>query len=97
MFRNRNTVFSSINGHSKRWMPLISGQFFFHRPNSGQSLIKNFHKKADTKLAGTLNNGYYFLHEIVNLGFFTLQIVDGPKVLETRIEKMTKLNGFSSI
>ena len=38
------TVFSPINGHSKRRTPLISGQFFFHRPNFGQSLIKNFLK-----------------------------------------------------
>ena len=38
------TVFSPIKGHSKRRTPLISGQFYFHRPNSGQSLIKNFLK-----------------------------------------------------
>ena len=38
------TVISPINGHSKRRTSLISGQFFFHRPNSGQNLIKNFEK-----------------------------------------------------
>ena len=38
------TIFSPINGHSKRWTPLIRGQFFFHRPNSGQSLIKHLLK-----------------------------------------------------
>ena len=37
-----NTVFSPINGHSKMRTPLISGQSFFHWPNSGQSLIKTF-------------------------------------------------------
>ena len=40
----RSTVFSPMNGHSKRRTPLISEQFFFHRPNSGQSLIKYFLK-----------------------------------------------------
>ena len=43
-FYEQRTVFSPINGHSKRRTPLISGQFFFHQPNSGQSLIKNFLK-----------------------------------------------------
>ena len=38
------TVFSPINGQSKRQTPLISGQFFFHWSNSGQSLLKNFLK-----------------------------------------------------
>ena len=38
------TVFSPINGHSKRRTPLISEQFAFHRVNSGQSLIKHFLK-----------------------------------------------------
>ena len=42
--RNVCTVFYPINGHSKTRTPLISGQFFFHRPNSGQSLIKSFLK-----------------------------------------------------
>ena len=41
---NLCTVFSAINGHSKRCTALIRGQFFFLRPNSGQSLIKNFPK-----------------------------------------------------
>ena len=45
----------------------------------------------------TLINGHYFLHEIVNLAFFSLQLADSPKFLETRIEKMTELNGFLSI
>ena len=40
----KDTVFSPINEHSKRPTTLISGQFFFHRPNFGQSLIKNFLK-----------------------------------------------------
>ena len=39
-----DTVFSPINEHSKRRTPLISGQVFFHRLNSDQSLIKNFLK-----------------------------------------------------
>ena len=43
-FAERATVFSPINGHSKTWTSLISGQFFFQRPNSGQSLIKNLLK-----------------------------------------------------
>ena len=38
------TVFSPINEHSKRRTPLISRTFLFHRPNSDQSLIKNFLK-----------------------------------------------------
>ena len=38
------TVFSPISGQSKRMTPLISGQFFFHRLNYGQSLIKKFLK-----------------------------------------------------
>ena len=38
------TVFCPINGHSKRQPLLISGQFFFHRPNSAQCLIKIFLK-----------------------------------------------------
>ena len=37
---NLGTVFSPINGHCKQLTPLISGQFLFHRPNSGQNLIK---------------------------------------------------------
>ena len=39
---HENTVFSLINGHSKRQTPLISGQYFFHRPFSGQSLSKKW-------------------------------------------------------
>ena len=42
--RNKATVFSPINRHSKRQTPLIKGQCYFHQPNSGQSLIKNFLK-----------------------------------------------------
>ena len=38
------TVLSPISGHSKKRTPLISGQFFFHRPFSSQSLIENFIK-----------------------------------------------------
>ena len=70
--RLMKTVFSPINGHSKRLTPLISGQSFFQRSNSGESLIKN-------------------------LAFFSLQLADSPKFLETTIEKITKLNGFLSI
>ena len=46
-------VFSPINGHSKRRTPLISGHFFFHWSNSGQSLIKNFLK------GGQVISGHY--------------------------------------
>ena len=38
------TLFSPISWHSKRRAPLISRQLLFHRPNSGQSLIKIFLK-----------------------------------------------------
>ena len=34
---------------------------------------------------------------MVNLAFFSLQLAGSPKLLETRIEKMTKLNGFLGI
>ena len=49
-----STVFSPINGHSKRRTPLIRGQFFFHRLNSGQSLIKNF-LKGEQVISGHFN------------------------------------------
>ena len=55
------TVFSPINGHFKRGTPLISEQFVFHQPNSGQILIKKLSKKR---------TGNYSLYEIVNLAFF---------------------------
>ena len=42
----------------------------------------------------SLINGDYFLYEIVNLAFLTLQLADSPKFSENGIEKMTKLNGF---
>ena len=42
---NNATVLSQINGHSKKWTPLVSGRFYFLRRNSGQTLIKNFLKK----------------------------------------------------
>ena len=43
-FRFRFRVFSPINGYSKWRTPLISGQFFSHQLNSGQSLIKSLLK-----------------------------------------------------
>ena len=79
------TVFSPINGHFKKRTPLISEQFVFHRPNSGQILIKKLSKKR---------TGNYFLYEIVNLAFFFSPI---SWQLETRIEKITKLDCFLSI
>ena len=51
----------------------------------------------DDPLVDILINGHYFPHEIVNLAFFSLQVADSLKCLETRIEKMTKLKGFLSI
>ena len=44
VFIFKSTVFSPINGRSERQTPLISGQFFYHRPNSGRGLVKNFVK-----------------------------------------------------
>ena len=81
ILKKKNTVFSPINGHSKRQTLLISGQLFFHQPNSGQSLIKNFLKGEQ------VINGHYFLHEIVDLAFFSLQLADSPKFLDARIKK----------
>ena len=61
----------------------------------------NEHSKTRTPLISrhffftdTLINGHYFLHEIVNLAMFSLQLADSPKFLETTLEKMTKLNGL---
>ena len=70
VLRNEVTVFSPIKGHSKRWTPLISGQFFFQRPNSGQSLIKRT----------ALIKGHYLLHKIVNLAFFFSPISGHSKI-----------------
>ena len=87
-----NTVVSSINGHSKSRTSVISRQVFFHPPNSGQSLIKNFLKGGQV-ISGYCNR-HYFTHKIVTLAFFSLQLEDSPKFLETRIEKMTKLQSY---
>ena len=48
------TAFFPISRHFKRQTPLISGQFFFHRQNSGQSLIKNFLKDGQV-ISGNSN------------------------------------------
>ena len=63
------TVFSPINGHSKRRTPLISGQNFPPIVFWSKSDKKMF-LKVETLSADTLINGQYFLHKIVNLAFF---------------------------
>ena len=96
MLDERCTVFSPINGHSKRRTHLISGQFFFHRPNCGQSLIKNFLKGGQV-ISGHFNKRTLLSARSSKFGLFSLQLADSPKFLETGIKKMTKLNGFLSI
>ena len=41
---NNTIIFSPTNEHSKKWIPLVSGRFYFLRQNSGETLIKNFLK-----------------------------------------------------
>ena len=43
---NNNTVLSSINGHFKKWTPLVSSRFYFPQQSFGQTLIKNFLKST---------------------------------------------------
>ena len=47
---------------------LVSGWYYFPRRNSGQTLIKNFVK------SGLVISGHYFLHELVYLAFFSVQL-----------------------
>ena len=57
-----------MNGHSKRWTPLISGRFYFLRQNSSQTLVKNFLK------SGPVIRGHYFLHKLIYIAFFSPQL-----------------------
>ena len=43
---NNTTVLSPIKGNAKKWVPLVSGRFYFPRRNSGQTLMKNFLKSG---------------------------------------------------
>ena len=90
------TVFSPINGHYKTRTPLITGKTFFHWPISGQNLIKNF-LKAGQVISGHSNERKLLSSRNSKFVFFSLQLADGPKFLQTGIEKMTKLNGLLSI
>ena len=49
---------------------LISERFYFARQNSGETLIKKFLKSRQAI------SGDYFLHKLVNLTFFSLQLTD---------------------
>ena len=80
------TVFSLINGHSKRRTPLISGQCFFHRPFSVQSLIKNFLKSGHS-ISGPSNQRTIFFSPISG------QL----KKMRSGRKKLGKLNSFSNI
>ena len=41
---NNTIVFSLTYKHSKKWIPLVSGRFYFPLQNSGETLTKNFLK-----------------------------------------------------
>ena len=74
-------------------MPVISGYFFFHWSNFGQSLIKSFLKGGQV-ISGTLINGHYFLHEIGNLAFFFSPISRQPKIFINQNRKNDKMEQF---
>ena len=81
---NNTTVLYPINGHSKKRTPLVSSWFYFPRRNSGQTLIKIFLK------SGQVISGHYFLHELVYLAFFSLQLMNTLNNFELILEAREK-------
>ena len=71
-------VFSPISGYSKRWTPLISGQFSFHPMFSSQSLIENF-LKGGHLISRHSNKQTIFFTPNDNFGLFLFPITDSSK------------------